>query len=65
MRRPLLILAGALALTACGRVGPPRPPGPTEQITFPRSYPAPTAEERVEINASRAARGLPPLPPRR
>ena len=28
-------------LTACGRVGPPRPPGPLEQVTFPRSYPAP------------------------
>ena len=36
----LLLLAGAL-LVGCGRVGPPRPPGPPEQVTYPRSYPAP------------------------
>ena len=28
-------------LAACGRVGPPRPPGPLDQVTYPRSYPAP------------------------
>jgi hypothetical protein len=65
----LLPLAGValagLALAGCGRVGPPRPPGPVNQITYPRAYPAPTAEERAEINARRAAQGLPPLPPRR
>lgn len=61
--KPLLILLSAgLALAACGRVGPPRPPGPADQITFPRSYPAPTPAERAEINALRAARGLPALP---
>ncbi len=61
--RPLaLTLLAALALAACGRVGPPRPPGPVDQITYPRGYPAPTAEERAEINARRAAQGLPPLP---
>lgn len=64
--KPLaLALMGALALAACGRVGPPRPPGPVDQITYPRSYPAPTAAERAEINAARAARGQPPLPPPR
>jgi predicted small lipoprotein YifL len=57
-----LLAALALALAGCGRVGPPRPPGPVDQITYPRLYPAPTAEERVEINARRAAQGLPPLP---
>lgn len=64
--RPLaLAVMGALALAACGRVGPPRPPGPVGQITYPRTYPAPTAAERAEINASRAAQGLPLLPPPR
>jgi len=40
MRSVTAILALTL-LAACGRVGPPRPPGPAEQITFPRQYPAP------------------------
>jgi hypothetical protein len=40
--RPILALAAlALLLAACGRVGPIRPPGPPEQVTFPRTYPAP------------------------
>ena len=30
----------ALLLAACGKVGDIRPPGPQEQITFPRSYPS-------------------------
>ena len=29
----------ALGLTACGKKGPPDPPGPADQITYPRSYP--------------------------
>ena len=62
MRALSLALLGVLALGACGRVGPPRPPGPADAITFPRSYPALTAEERAEINARRVAQGLPPLP---
>ena len=33
----LLLLAATLA--ACGRAGTIRPPGPPEEITFPRSYP--------------------------
>jgi predicted small lipoprotein YifL len=40
MRSLSAILALAL-LAACGRVGPPRPPGPGDQITYPRTYPAP------------------------
>jgi hypothetical protein len=36
-------LLGALALLlllgACGKVGPVRPPGPAEQVTYPRLYP--------------------------
>ena len=40
MRSVSAILALTL-LVACGRMGPPRPPGPLDQITFPRQYPAP------------------------
>jgi predicted small lipoprotein YifL len=29
-----------LAVTACGKRGPPVPPGPADQVTYPRSYPA-------------------------
>jgi predicted small lipoprotein YifL len=32
-------LLGALLLTACGKKGPPDPPGPPDKITYPRSYP--------------------------
>ena len=44
MRRalPVLLALALLApLTACGRAGPPRRPGPPEAITYPRIYPAP------------------------
>jgi len=38
-----LCLAGVLAcvmlLAACGKVGPPDPPGPQKQIIWPRAYP--------------------------
>ncbi|WP_255702361.1 hypothetical protein [Roseomonas cutis] len=41
MTRPILILlAGAALLVACGRVGPIHPPGPKEEITYPRQYPS-------------------------
>ena len=53
----------ALALLAgCGRLGPPRPPGPAEAITYPRAYPAPTAAERAEMVERLRARGQ-PVPP--
>ena len=53
----------ALALLAgCGRLGPPRPPGPAEAITYPRSYPAPPAEERAATVERLRARGQ-PVPP--
>ena len=29
-----------LALTACGKRGPPVQPGPPDQIIYPRAYPA-------------------------
>jgi predicted small lipoprotein YifL len=36
----LLALVSVLALAACGKRGAPMPPGPADQITYPRSYPA-------------------------
>ena len=39
MRTALLALVAALALAGCGKKGSPIPPGPQDQITFPRSYP--------------------------
>ncbi|MDB5373399.1 MAG: hypothetical protein JWP04_2041 [Belnapia sp.] len=38
-----VLLALAVPLAGCGRAGPPRPPGPREQLTYPRAYPAPDA----------------------
>ena len=39
--KPLaVLLLATLALTACGRKGPPVPPGPPDQVIYPRSYPA-------------------------
>jgi hypothetical protein len=40
MRAFCVLLAAATLLAACGRVGPIRPPGPPEQVTYPRVYPA-------------------------
>ncbi|UPY39431.1 hypothetical protein [Sediminicoccus sp. KRV36] len=62
MRALLLTVAASLVLVACGRMGPVRPPGPREAVTYPRGYPAPTAKDREELNERRAAQGLPPLP---
>lgn len=38
-RSLLLLLAVAFLATACGRMGPIRPPGPAEEVTHPRIYP--------------------------
>ena len=40
MRAALLALALAALLTACGKKGPPDPPGPAGQVTYPRQYPS-------------------------
>ena len=39
MKAGLIVLLAALALAGCGKKGAPSPPGPADQITFPRSYP--------------------------
>lgn len=39
--RTLLVAAVVvLALAGCGRKSAPTPPGPANQITYPRTYPA-------------------------
>jgi hypothetical protein len=40
MKRLLALGALALLLAGCGRMGDVRPPGPPEQVTYPRTYPA-------------------------
>ena len=40
IRGVAVLLVLALALAACGRTGPVRPPGPPDQITYPRTYPS-------------------------
>jgi predicted small lipoprotein YifL len=41
MRAGLLaaIIVSGLVLAGCGKKGPPQPPGPPDQITWPRNYP--------------------------
>lgn len=43
MKRVVLLLLASillsLPLSACGRKGAPRAPGPTDQVIYPKSYP--------------------------
>ena len=42
IRTMMLLLAAimlSLPLSACGRKGVPHPPGPTDQVIYPKSYP--------------------------
>ena len=39
-RLALLLLVAALSLAACGKRGPPAPPGPPDAVTWPRTYPS-------------------------
>ncbi|RYI99930.1 MAG: hypothetical protein EON47_15295, partial [Acetobacteraceae bacterium] len=55
----LLLLALAVPLAGCGRAGPPRPPGPKDQIIYPRGYPRP---DPVPGAAGSAPRVTPPEP---
>ncbi len=37
----MVLLALALALTGCGKKGPPQPAGPADQVIWPKAYPKP------------------------
>jgi hypothetical protein len=37
----VVLLALTFALAACGKLGPPQPPGPPEKVIYPHGYPAP------------------------
>jgi predicted small lipoprotein YifL len=37
--KPALLLVALLMLAACGKKGPPTPPGPPNEIIYPRTYP--------------------------
>jgi predicted small lipoprotein YifL len=39
-RGAALMLLSALALAACGKKGPPDPPGPQNEIIYPHAYPS-------------------------
>ncbi len=42
MTRAMMLLMGGvflLGLSACGRPGSPKPPGPSEKVTYPQIYP--------------------------
>ena len=40
MKIVIMALLLGLALTGCGRKGPPSPPGPASEITYPHIYPS-------------------------
>jgi predicted small lipoprotein YifL len=39
VRAALLLLVASLMLVACGKKGPPDPPGPPNEINYPKAYP--------------------------
>ena len=39
MRRLGWVLALLAALAGCGKKGSPAPPGPADQVTYPKAYP--------------------------
>lgn len=40
MRLAFVLLAVSLALAGCGKRGAPQPPGPADQVSYPKVYPA-------------------------
>lgn len=59
----LLLAASLPLLAACGRAGPPRPPGPRETITYPRVYPAPETAPAPPAPAAATPQPAPPAGP--
>ena len=41
MRPFLLLMLATALLAACGKKGPPSPPGPADKIIYPKAYPKP------------------------
>lgn len=39
MRAILALLLSLTLLVACGKKGPPEPPGPPDKIIYPKTYP--------------------------
>jgi hypothetical protein len=39
MKTAMLLLLAGLVLAACGKKGPPDPPGPPNEIIWPKTYP--------------------------
>lgn len=60
----LVVLPLAVLMAGCGRIGPVRPPGPPDRITYPRAYPAPErpraqpAEPQPPAGMQQRQRGL-------
>ncbi len=62
IRALLALLLLAPPLSACGKVGPPRQPGPASEIIYPRVYPAPDPPPRPPA-ATAAPAASPPAGP--
>ncbi len=59
--KPALLLLALASLAACGRVGPPTPPGPTSEVTYPRFYPKPDTPQAPGTRAQQAPGPVVPL----
>ncbi len=46
MKAAIVLLLSALALTACGKKGPPDPPGPASEVIYPHAYPPPGPNDK-------------------
>jgi predicted small lipoprotein YifL len=39
MRAAVALLVALAVMAGCGKKGPPDPPGPQDQVTYPKIYP--------------------------
>ena len=62
MRPTVTLLAVLAALAACGRTGPPRAPGPANEIVYPRAYPAPPKVDGAAPTAAAPTAAAPVMP---